>query len=150
MASATDLPLPDRDALRHGEQVAATVRRAIADADGWISFERYMDLALYAPGLGYYAAGATKLGVDGDFTTAPEMTPLFGGALAAQVEAILAATDRRELVELGGGSGRLALDLLQGLAVRGALPSRYRIVEVSPQLKARQQQLLAGPAAASR
>ena len=150
MASATDLPLPDLDALRHGEQVAALVRRAIADADGWIPFERYMDLALYAPGLGYYAAGATKLGVGGDFTTAPEMTPLFGGALAAQVEAILAATAQRELVELGGGSGRLALDLLQGLAARGALPSRYRIVEVSPQLKARQQQLLAGPAAALR
>ena len=71
-----------------------------------------MDLALYAPGLGYYAAGATKLGADGDFVTAPEMTPLFATALATQVAAILAATRRREIVELGGGSGRLAADLL--------------------------------------
>ena len=70
-----------------------------------------MELALYAPGLGYYAAGATKLGAAGDFVTAPEMTPLFATALAAQVAAILDATPRREIVELGAGSGRLAADL---------------------------------------
>ena len=90
-----------------------------------------MELALYAPGLGYYAAGATKLGAAGDFVTAPEMTPLFAQALAAQVAAILAATERREIVELGGGSGRLAADLLQALAARDALPSRYAILEPS-------------------
>ena len=71
-----------------------------------------MELALYAPGLGYYAAGAQKLGAAGDFITAPEMTPLFATALATQVAAILAVTQRREIVELGGGSGRLAADLL--------------------------------------
>ena len=90
-----------------------------------------MELALYAPGLGYYAAGATKLGAAGDFVTAPEMTPLFGAALATQVAAILAATRRREIVELGGGSGRLAADLLNALAARDALPARYAILEPS-------------------
>ena len=77
-----------------------------------------MDLALNAPGLGYYAAGATKLGAAGDFITAPEMTPLFAKALAVQVAAILEVTQRREIVELGGGSGRLAADLL--VCARGA------------------------------
>jgi SAM-dependent MidA family methyltransferase len=101
-----------------------------------------MDLVLHAPGLGYYAAGAAKLGAAGDFVTAPEMTPLFGAALAVQVEAILAATARREIVELGGGSGRLAADLLNALAGRGALPSRYAILEPSADLAQRQRATL--------
>jgi SAM-dependent MidA family methyltransferase len=147
MASATELPVPDLNALRHSERVAAEVRKAIADADGWIPFERYMDLVLYAPGLGYYVAGACALGAGGDFTTAPELTPLYAAALAVQVDAILAATTQRELVELGAGSGRLAADLLAALAARTALPTRYRIVEVSPSLRAQQQAVLAGPAA---
>ena len=102
-----------------------------------------MDLALYAPGLGYYAAGATKLGAGGDFVTAPEMTPLFGKALATQVAAILAATRGREIVELGGGSGRLAADLIAALAERDALPSHYAILEPSPDLAERQRDTLA-------
>ena len=102
-----------------------------------------MDLALYAPGLGYYAAGATKLGAAGDFVTAPELTPLFATALATQVAAILAATRRREIVELGAGSGRLAADLLLALARRDALPSRYAILEPSPDLRDRQRATIA-------
>ncbi len=133
-----DLPLPDSAARAHSERVAAHIREAIADAGGWITFARYMDLALYAPGLGYYAAGATKLGTAGDFVTAPELTPLFAAALATQVASILAATERREIVELGGGSGRLATDLLNALAARDALPSRYAILEPSPDLRERQ------------
>jgi SAM-dependent MidA family methyltransferase len=97
-----------------------------------------MELALYAPGLGYYAAGATKLGAAGDFVTAPELTSLFAAALSTQVAAILAATQRRDIVELGGGSGRLAADLLRALAARDALPSRYAILEPSPDLRERQ------------
>ena len=107
----TDLPEPDAAARAHSERVTAHIRAAIASSAGRIAFSRYMDLALYAPGLGYYAAGATKLGAAGDFVTAPEMTPLFATALATQVAAILDATQRREIVELGGGSGRLAADL---------------------------------------
>jgi SAM-dependent MidA family methyltransferase len=133
-----DLPLPDPAARAHSERVAAHIREAIAHAGGWITFARYMDLALYAPGLGYYAAGATKLGTAGDFVTAPELTPLFGAALSTQVALILAATERREIVELGGGSGRLAADLLNALAAHGTLPSRYAILEPSPDLRERQ------------
>ncbi|MEO8302952.1 MAG: SAM-dependent methyltransferase [Betaproteobacteria bacterium] len=143
-----DLPEPDDDARAHSERVAAAIRAAIADAGGYLPFSRYMDLALYAPGLGYYAAGAIKLGASGDFVTAPEMTPLFAAALATQIAPILAVTSRREIVELGGGSGRLAADLLNALALRNELPSRYAILEVSPDLAARQRATLACNAAA--
>ena len=144
----TELPLPDPDARAHSESVVAAIRAAIITAGGYLSFARYMDLALYAPGLGYYAAGAAKLGPAGDFVTAPEMTPLFATALATQVAAILDATARREIVELGGGSGRLAADLLAALAARHALPSRYSILEVSSDLRERQRRTLERSAAA--
>ncbi len=139
----TDLPEPGAAARVHSERVTAHIRSDIASRNGRIPFSRYMDLALYAPGLGYYAAGATKLGAGGDFVTAPEMTPLFGKALATQVAAILAATRGREIVELGGGSGRLAVDLIAGLAELDALPSRYAILEPSPDLARRQRDTLA-------
>ncbi len=144
----TDLPLPDPDARAHSERVAAHIRDAIADAGGWISFARYMDLALYAPGLGYYTAGATKLGAAGDFVTAPELSPLFAMALATQIALILAATERREIVELGGGSGRLAAELLNALAARDALPTCYAILEPSPDLRERQRAIIGDAAAA--
>ena len=107
------LPVPDADARAHSARVVAHMcardrRRRAAGSRS----RDYMELALYAPGLGYYAAGAPKFGAAGDFVTAPEMTPLFGAALAAQVDAVLAATAGREIVELGAGSGRLAADLL--------------------------------------
>jgi SAM-dependent MidA family methyltransferase len=143
-----ELPHPDAQARAHSERVVLAVRAAIAAAGGWIPFTRYMDLALYAPGLGYYAAGAQKLGAAGDFVTAPEMTPLYASALAAQIAAILAATKGREIVEPGAGSGRLAADLLNALAGRDALPSRYAILEVSPQLRERQRATLSRDAAA--
>ena len=107
-----------------------------------------MELALYAPGLGYYAAGATKFGAAGDFVTAPEMTPLYARALAVQVAAILDAAPGREIVELGAGSGRLAADLLVALAARGASPARYAILEPSPELRERQRATIARDAAA--
>jgi len=149
--SAVALPPPDADARAHSERVRAHVAREIAAAGGFLPFERYMELALYAPGLGYYAAGATKFGAAGDFVTAPEMTPLYARALARQVAAILAATGAREIVELGAGSGRLAADLLAALAARNALPQRYAILEPSPELRARQRATLvaAAPASAS-
>ena len=143
----TDLPEPDAGARAHSERVSTAIRAAITSAGGYLPFARYMDLALYAPGLGYYAAGARKLGASGDFVTAPEMTPLFATALATQVATILAVTSRREIVELGGGSGRLAADLLNALASRNELPSRYAILEVSPDLAERQRATLARDAA---
>lgn len=132
------LPEPSPDAHAHSLRLSAHIRNAIVDSDGWLPFSRYMELALYAPGLGYYSAGTDKLGPGGDFVTAPELSPFFARALARQVAQVLDITGGAVL-ELGAGSGRLAADLLRGLAELGSLPARYAILEVSPDLRARQQ-----------
>ncbi len=131
------MPAPTADACAHSAKVLAHVRAAITDAGGWISLAEYANAVLYAPGLGYYSAGARKFGADGDFVTAPELTPLFGGALATQVAQILAHTGG-EVIELGPGTGRMAADVLAALAAHDALPSRYLLLEVSPDLRDRQ------------
>ena len=113
----------------------------IAACGGWMSFARYMELALYAPGLGYYSGGSRKFGVAGDFLTAPELTPLFGLALARQVAQVL-ATSSPLVMEIGAGSGRLAADLLPALDALGCAPERYRILELSGELRARQEAML--------
>jgi SAM-dependent MidA family methyltransferase len=136
------VPVPDDEARAHSARVAAHVRDEIGRAGGFITFAQYMDLVLYAPGLGYYVAGARKFGDAGDFVTAPEVTPLFGAALARQIEVVLATTSAREIVELGAGSGALAASMLNALAEAKALPSRYAILEPSPELRARQQATL--------
>ncbi len=136
------LPAPTPDALAHSQRVTAHLRFLIDAAGGWISFAQFMEAALYAPGLGYYAAGAMKFGAAGDFVTAPEMTPLFGRTLAHAIAPVLAETDG-EVLELGAGSGRLAVDVLGELARLDALPARYCILEVSADLRARQQDTLA-------
>ena len=117
------------------------IRRDIAAHGGWISFARYMELALYAPGLGYYAAGAHKFGEAGDFITAPELSPLFGRTLARQVAEIMAHS-APHILELGAGSGKLAADMLAELEQLGSLPDSYAILEVSADLRARQQALM--------
>jgi SAM-dependent MidA family methyltransferase len=122
----------------HMRQVALYLQGEIVDAGGWISFERYMDIALYAPGLGYYIAGAHKLGRGGDFTTAPEISRLFGACLAQQCAEVLREMDHGSILEIGAGSGRLATDILLRLEMLGALPARYRILEVSADLRERQ------------
>ena len=137
------LPEPDAAARAHSARVLAAVRAAIAAAGGFLTLERYLNEVLYAPGLGYYVAGARKLGPAGDFVTAPELSPLFGDTLATQVAAILAATRERTIVELGAGSGALAAQLLGALAQADALPARYAILEVSPELRERQRDTLA-------
>ena len=121
---------------------------AIAAAGGWIGFDRFMALALYTPGLGYYARDSLKFGAlpghDGsDFVTAPEMSPLFGYALAKQVAQALAHTGTREIWEFGAGSGALAEQLLSALAEMGVTLDRYTIVDLSATLAARQQGRLA-------
>jgi SAM-dependent MidA family methyltransferase len=136
------LPAPTPDALAHSQRVAAHLRTLIDEAGGWIPFSRYMEAALYAPGLGYYAAGAMKFGAAGDFVTAPELTPLFGRTLAHAMVPVLAETGG-EVLELGAGSGRLAVDLLGELERLNALPPRYLILEVSADLRQRQQEMLA-------
>lgn len=136
------LPAPSADALAHSQRVVDHLRSLIDDASGWVPFSRYMDAALYAPGLGYYAAGAMKFGAAGDFVTAPELTPLFGRTLAHAIAPVLAETGG-DVLELGAGSGRLAADVLGELARLGALPSRYCILDVSADLRERQQDTLA-------
>jgi SAM-dependent MidA family methyltransferase len=137
-AKTPTLPDPDTAAREHSSRVVAAVRGEIERAGGWISFSRYMQHVLYAPALGYYVAGTRKFGVDGDFLTAPETSPLFAQALAVQIASVLAVTAAREIVEFGAGSGVLAADLLNALAKLDALPSRYAILEVSPDLRDRQ------------
>ncbi|HEX5337399.1 MAG TPA: SAM-dependent methyltransferase [Gallionella sp.] len=138
---ASTLPAPGPEAAKHSARVAEHIRREIIEEGGWISFARYMDLALYAPGLGYYAAGANKFGEAGDFITAPELTPLFGRTLARQVAEIM-ADSAPHIMEFGAGSGKLAADMLAELERRDALPDSYAILEVSADLRARQQALL--------
>jgi SAM-dependent MidA family methyltransferase len=143
------LPTPSADALAHSEQVRAHIISAIVAAGGWVSFARYMDLALYAPGLGYYAAGATKFGVAGDFVTAPGLTALFGQTVANTVAAVLAEladTGGGAVLELGAGEGHLAADLLNGLARLACVPTHYFILEVSADLRERQRARLAAAA----
>ena len=118
------------------------IAEAIADADGLLPFDRFMDLALYAPGLGYYVAGAQKLGPGGDFVTAPELSPLFGDCLAHQCAEVLQALGGGSLLEFGAGSGALAAQILTRLGALGTLPERYLILEPSAELQARQREHL--------
>jgi SAM-dependent MidA family methyltransferase len=125
----------------HTERLREFIAGDIAAAGGWVSFERYMDLALYAPGLGYYSAGARKLGRDGDFTTAPEISPLFGACIAKQCDEVLREIAGGSILEVGAGTGRLAVDTLARLETLGRLPAQYTILEVSADLRDRQYQL---------
>ncbi|WP_269533726.1 class I SAM-dependent methyltransferase [Chitinimonas sp. BJYL2] len=136
------LPVPDADQLAASQTLLAAIHADIALAGGWIGFDRYMRMALYAPGLGYYSGGSRKFGAAGDFVTAPELSPLFGRTLARPVAQVLAACGG-DLLEVGAGTGRLAADLLGELDRLGQLPMRYRILELSGELAARQRETLA-------
>jgi SAM-dependent MidA family methyltransferase len=136
------LPPLSQEELRHSRALGALIAAEVSAAGGWLSFERYMELALYAPGLGYYSAGSVKLGAQGDFVTAPEVSELFGRCVARQCAAVLANTGG-QILELGAGTGRLAATLLTALDASGALPERYAILEVSADLAERQRAYLA-------
>jgi SAM-dependent MidA family methyltransferase len=138
-------PSPAPEEREQREAVARHLREQIVAAGGWLSFERFMELALYAPGLGYYSAGAAKIGASGDFTTAPEISDLFSACVAQQCAQVL-ATSGGSILELGAGTGRMALAVLQSLAAQGVLPERYAILEVSADLRERQQRRAAVPA----
>lgn len=138
---SANLPTPSPDALVHSAKLCDHIRQDIAAQGGWIPFSRFMELALYAPELGYYTAGAHKFGEAGDFITAPELSSLFGRTVARQLIEIMRASEPH-ILELGAGSGKLALDILGELEKRGALPDSYSILEVSADLRQRQQALL--------
>ncbi len=137
----TDLPVPSPEEQAHSQRLIEHIRQEIQQL-GPISFARFMELALYQPGLGYYSAGLQKLGAQGDFITAPELSPLFALCLARQCEEVLRRLGGGDILELGAGSGRLAADLLLALAASDTLPERYAILEISADLRERQQALL--------
>ena len=132
---------PNADA-EHSARLRERLAAEINAASGWLSFERFMDLALYAPGLGYYSGGAAKLGAGGDFTTAPEVSRLFGACMAVQCAEVLREVDAGSVLEIGAGSGRLAADLLARLETLNQLPESYWILEVSADLRQRQREHL--------
>src|SRR5512143_1617622 len=132
-----NLPAPSPETLAHSAKLCELIRRDIDAQDGWIPFSRFMELALYAPGLGYYMAGARKFGEAGDFITAPEISPLFGRVIARQAAEIMALS-APYIIELGAGSGKLATDILLELEKLGSLPERYSILDLSADLRERQ------------
>jgi SAM-dependent MidA family methyltransferase len=135
------LPQPGAEALASSASLANRIGGEIHAVGGWLSFSRFMELALFAPGLGYYSGGARKFGPDGDFVTAPEISPLFGRALARQVRQVMVQSAPR-LIEVGAGSGLLACDLLQALEALDCLPDEYAILELSGELRVRQADIL--------
>lgn len=136
--STLELPPPDATARAHSERLGSLIRGEIDANDGRISFARYMDLALYAPGLGYYSAGARKFGAAGDFVTAPEISPLFAYCVARQCRQVLREIGHGDILEVGAGSGIMACDILRALEQQDSLPEHYFILEVSAELRERQ------------
>lgn len=141
-AVVAQLPEPDADARAHSLKLVALIRDKIDAAGGRIPFDRYMELALYAPGLGYYTAGARKFGGAGDFITAPEISPLFARCLARQCREVLEGAAGDTILEVGAGSGILAAELLLELERLDRLPERYLILDLSAELRQRQRQTL--------
>ncbi len=123
------------------QQVSDSLKQVILQEihqSGAMPFSRYMEHALYHPEWGYYRNGSIKFGAEGDFVTAPELSPLFARCLARQCVQVFVDLDRPVIVEFGAGSGRLACDLLTALSAEGSLPDQYWIVELSAELRARQ------------
>ena len=136
------LPPPSPEAAAHSRKVAEHIAEILANEDDWIPFSRFMELALYAPKLGYYSAGTRKFGAEGDFVTAPEISPMFAKCLSLQARQVLRQTGGH-ILELGPGSGALAADLFGELKAQGAAPAKYLLLEVSPDLRDRQRKRLA-------
>lgn len=143
MDGYSDLPRPGDAALALSAELSDLIRRRIGERGGWIDFSEYMELALYAPGLGYYSAGATKFGPAGDFVTAPEVSGLFARCVARAMAPLIRRGPGNAILELGAGTGALAAGILRTLAHDRALPAAYRILEVSADLRDRQRRTLA-------
>lgn len=138
----SELPAPDENSLRHSQRLGGLIRDEIERQGGRITFARYMELALYAPGLGYYSAGLNKFGAAGDFVTAPEISPLFARCVARQCRQVLQALGGGDVLEFGAGSGVMAAELLAELEVLNSLPQHYFILEISAELRERQRATL--------
>ena len=136
------LPTPAPEAAAHSQRLAEHIAATIAAEGDWIPFSRFMELALYAPGMGYYTAGSRKFGGDGDFVTAPEISDMYAKCVSRQAVQVLEATGG-DVLELGPGSGVLAADLFGELKSVGRAPPRYLLLEVSPDLRERQRARIA-------
>ncbi len=137
------LPQPDKVARQHSQKLQdKIIQTAMASRNGAIDFAHFMNMALYEPGLGYYSAGTHKFGEQGDFITAPEISPLFAQTLANPVANVLQQMDQGNIIEFGAGSGILAVNILRALEALNQLPEQYFIVELSASLQQRQQQLI--------
>ncbi|MDH5230335.1 MAG: SAM-dependent methyltransferase [Gammaproteobacteria bacterium] len=140
---ASQLPLPDKYALAQSNALKAIIIQAIEQHQGKISFSQFMQMCLYQPGLGYYVAGSHKFGEGGDFVTAPELTPLFSHCLAEQCAQVIREMNHSaDILEFGAGRGVMAADVLLSLEQLKCLPKNYFILELSPELRQRQQQTL--------
>lgn len=142
MRCTDTLPTPSAEALAHSSRLAGHIRAAITANGGSIPFREFMRMALYEPGLGYYVAGLRKIGKEGDFITAPEISPLFSQCLANQCAQVLTELGGGDILELGAGSGIMAADILLHLETLDCLPQHYRILDLSPELRDRQHQTL--------
>lgn len=129
------LPVPDADALQSSKELSLRLLARIAEEGGWIGFDRFMAAALYEPGLGYYTGGSRRFGHDGDFVTAPELSPLFGACIAGQCARWFETLGTRRIIEFGAGTGQLAAQVLNALAREGLTDVEYRIVELSAPLR---------------
>lgn len=138
----SSLTITDSNALAHHNKLHAYIQQAVQQAGGKISFADFMQLALYAPGLGYYTAGAHKIGKEGDFVTAPEISNLFSRTLAKQCAEILPQLNQQQILEFGAGTGKMAAAILNELALQNCLPTHYYILEVSADLRERQKKNL--------
>ena len=136
------LPQPDEQSAKHCARVSEHIRSRIDDAGGQISFAEFMHEALYAPGLGYYSSGLSKFGANGDFITAPEVSAVFGRVLARQCAEVLGGIENSEVLEIGAGSGKLAVDMLIAFENLAVMPVAYNILEVSAELQDRQKKRL--------
>lgn len=137
------LPEPDKASAEHSHSLVVQIKQIITEKDGAIPFSEFMNMALYTPAMGYYAAGQRRFGAEGDFVTAPELGDVFGRCLARQVAQVFSAIDgESDVLEFGAGSGSLAVSLIKELEYLGALPERYLILETSPDLQQRQQQII--------
>lgn len=144
-ATIKSLPIPDQEAQRHSAALISLISDEIAEQGGKISFAKYMQLALTAPGLGYYSGASVKLGRGGDFTTAPEISSLFSRCIAQQCHQVLLEIEQKEarcILEFGAGTGILAADMLAELEQLGGLPTKYFILEISADLRQRQMETL--------
>ncbi|RDH82971.1 MAG: SAM-dependent methyltransferase [endosymbiont of Galathealinum brachiosum] len=137
-----DLPEPTDDEIEQSRKLNEIIKQSVADAGGWIDFDQYMQLALYAPGLGYYSGGVQKFGEQGDFITSPEVSPLFAQTLANPVSMVLEKMTDAKIIEFGAGSGKLAADILLALQKKNELPEEYLIIELSAELQQRQKETI--------